>query len=40
MTKQEVKDERKQQDGDPKIKQRIASLRMERARERLMQAVQ
>lgn len=40
MTKQEVKDERKQQDGDPKIKQRIASLRMERARERMMQAVQ
>jgi flagellar biosynthetic protein FlhB len=40
MTKQEVKDERKQQDGDPKIKQRIASLRMERARERMMQAVE
>ena len=39
MTKQEVKDERKQQDGDPKIKQRIAALRMERARERMMQAV-
>ena len=39
MTKQEVKDERKQQDGDPKIKQRIAALRMERQRERMMQAV-
>ena len=39
MSKQEVKDERKQQDGDPKIKQRIAALRMERARERMMQAV-
>ncbi|MFP6710417.1 MAG: flagellar type III secretion system protein FlhB [Rhodospirillales bacterium] len=39
MTKQEVKDERKQQDGDPKIKQRIASLRMERHRERMMQAI-
>ena len=39
MTKQEVKDERKQQDGDPKIKQRIAALRMERQRERMMQAI-
>jgi flagellar biosynthetic protein FlhB len=40
MTKQEVKDEHKQQDGDPKIKQRIAALRMERQRERMMQAVE
>ena len=39
LTKQEVKDERKQQDGDPKIKQRIAALRMERQRERMMQAI-
>jgi flagellar biosynthetic protein FlhB len=39
MTKQEVKDETKQQDGDPKIKQRIAALRMERQRERMMQAI-
>jgi flagellar biosynthetic protein FlhB len=39
MTKQEVKDEHKQQDGDPKIKQRIAALRMERQRDRMMQAV-
>ncbi len=39
MTKQEVKDERKQQDGDPKIKQRMAALRMERQRERMMQAI-
>jgi flagellar biosynthetic protein FlhB len=39
MTKQEVKDERRQQDGDPLIKQRIAALRIERQRERMMQAV-
>ena len=39
MTKQEVKDELKQQDGDPKIKQRMAALRMERQRERMMQAI-
>jgi len=39
MSKQEVKDERKQQDGDPKIKQRMAALRMERQRERMMQAI-
>jgi flagellar biosynthetic protein FlhB len=39
MTKQEVKDERKQQDGDPRIKQRMAALRMERQRERMMQAI-
>ena len=39
MTKQEVKDEAKQADGDPKVKQRIAKLRMERARARMMMNV-
>ena len=36
MTKQEVKDERKQSDGDPLVKGKIRSLRMERARSRMM----
>ncbi|MEK9722372.1 MAG: flagellar biosynthesis protein FlhB [Rhodospirillaceae bacterium] len=39
MTKQEVKDEAKQQEGDPQVKSRIRSIRMQRARERMMQAV-
>ena len=39
MTRQEVKDETKQSDGDPQIKARIRQIRMERARERMMQAV-
>jgi len=39
MTKQEVKDENKQQEGDPQVKSRIRQIRMERARERMMQAV-
>jgi flagellar biosynthetic protein FlhB len=39
MTKQEVKDEHKQAEGDPKVKQRIAQLRMERAQQRMMMAV-
>ena len=39
MTKQEVKDENKQQEGDPQVKARIRQIRMERARERMMQAV-
>ena len=39
MTKQEVKDEQKQTDGDPKIKGRLRSIRMERARQRMMAAV-
>lgn len=39
MTKQEVKDERKQTDGDPKIKQRLRSIRMERHMQRMMAAV-
>lgn len=39
MTKQEVKDEHKQSEGDPKVKQRIAQLRHERAQQRMMAAV-
>ena len=39
MTKQEVKDEHKQQEGDPHVKGRIRSLRVQRSRERMMQAV-
>jgi len=39
MTKQEVKDENKQSEGDPAVKRRIAQLRMERARTRMMAAV-
>lgn len=36
MTKQEVKDEYKQQEGDPMVKGRIRQIRMERARQRMM----
>jgi len=36
MSKQEIKDEYKQQEGDPIVKQRLRSLRMERARKRMM----
>lgn len=39
MTKQEVKDEMKQHEGDPHIKARLRGIRMERARERMMAAV-
>lgn len=39
MTKQEVKDEHKQTEGDPVIKNRLRSLRMQRARARMMAAV-
>jgi len=39
MTKQEVKDEYKQAEGDPHIKARIRKLRMERAQQRMMAAV-
>ncbi|WP_448203226.1 flagellar biosynthesis protein FlhB [Azospirillum sp. sgz302134] len=39
MTKQEVKDEHKQAEGDPQIKGRIRQIRMERARKRMMGAV-
>jgi flagellar biosynthetic protein FlhB len=36
MTKQEVKDEFKQQEGDPVVKGRIKSLRFQKARQRMM----
>ena len=39
MTKQEVKDEHKEQEGDPKVKNRIRHLRIERHRQRMMTAV-
>ncbi len=39
MTKQEVKDEYKQMEGDPLIKSRIRQVRMERARHRMMENV-
>lgn len=39
MTKQEVKDEHKQAEGDPHVKGRLRSLRVERSRQRMMQAV-
>ena len=39
MTRQEVKDELKQTDGDPVVKARIRSLQRDRARQRMMSAV-
>lgn len=39
MTKQEVKDEFKQTEGDPTIKGRLRQLRLERSRQRMMAAV-
>ncbi len=39
MTKQEVQDENKQQEGDPKMKARIRGVQMEQARKRMMQEV-
>jgi len=39
MTKQEVKDENKQTEGDPAIKARLRGLRMARARNRMMAAI-
>ena len=36
MTKQEVKDEHKQMEGDPKVKSRLRKLRMEKAMKRMM----
>jgi len=39
MTKQEIKDEHKQTDGDPLIKARLRQVRMDRARQRMMAAV-
>ncbi len=39
MTKQEVKDEHKQLEGDPHVKARLRQIRMERSRSRMMAAV-
>jgi len=39
MTKQEVKDEYKQTEGDPLVKGKLRQLRAEKARQRMMQAV-
>lgn len=39
MTQQEVKDEYKQLEGDPHVKQKIKQIRAERARQRMMAAV-
>jgi flagellar biosynthetic protein FlhB len=39
MTKAEVKDEFKQQEGDPTIKARLRSIRLEKARKRMMAQV-
>lgn len=39
MSRQEVKDEYKQSEGDPQIKAKLRQLRMQRARQRMMQAV-
>lgn len=39
MTKQEVKDEYKQQEGDPLVKQKLRQIRRERARKRMMENV-
>jgi flagellar biosynthetic protein FlhB len=39
MTKQEVKDEHKQTQGDPIVRQRIRSLQRDRARKRMMASV-
>ncbi|MCW5730724.1 MAG: flagellar biosynthesis protein FlhB [Alphaproteobacteria bacterium] len=39
MSRQEIKDEIKQSEGDPQIKARIRALRLERSRRRMMAAV-
>lgn len=39
MSRQEVKDEYKQTEGDPQIKQKLKQLRMEKSRKRMMAAV-
>lgn len=39
MTKQEIKDEYKQMEGDPQIKSQIRALQQQRARQRMMQSV-
>lgn len=39
MSRQDIKDENKQSDGDPQVKARIAQVRMDRARQRVAAAV-
>jgi flagellar biosynthetic protein FlhB len=39
MTKQEIKDENKQTEGDPKVKARLGQTRTERSRQRMMASV-
>lgn len=39
MTKQEFKDDFKQSEGDPHVKAKLAQIRMQRGRQRMMQAV-
>ncbi|MBN2706888.1 MAG: flagellar biosynthesis protein FlhB [Deltaproteobacteria bacterium] len=39
MSKQDIKDEMKQQEGDPQVKSRIRSMQMSLARQRMMQQV-
>mgnify|MGYP003385912749 CR=1 FL=1 len=39
MSKQEIKDEYKQTEGDPHVRSRLRQIRMERARNRMMQSV-
>ncbi len=39
MTKQEIKDETKQREGDPAVKARIRSIQLEMAKRRMMEAV-
>ncbi len=39
MSKQEIKDEHKQSEGDPMVKGRLRQIRMDRARQRMMAAV-
>lgn len=39
MSKHEIKEEYKQQEGDPKIKGKLRAIRMEKARKRMMAAV-
>jgi len=39
MSRRDIKDEHKQSDGDPQIKQRLRNLRMQRSRQRMMAEV-
>jgi flagellar biosynthetic protein FlhB len=39
MSKQELKDEYKQTEGDPHVKARLRQIRTERARKRMLQAI-